>query len=73
MYGHAYIHPSMDGSMHRSIYTYIHPSTHPYIYTHNSFVHDPKSPNSQPASLYFGAGTGYERKQQVRVKIYSFS
>ncbi|EKU22008.1 wd repeat-containing protein, partial [Nannochloropsis gaditana CCMP526] len=26
------------------------------------FVHDPKSPDSSPASLYFGAGTAYERK-----------
>ena len=39
--------------------------THPYqTPTHTrSFVYDPKSPYSQPASLYFGAGTGYERKQ----------
>lgn len=46
--------------------TYYLPTSPPP--TH-SFVYDPKAPYSQPASLYFGAGTGYERKQASKVSL----
>jgi len=29
---------------------------------HDRYIYDPKNPNGTPASLYFGAGSGYEQK-----------
>jgi hypothetical protein len=58
-----YYHPAMAKHDHASPIHRTNLTVAPTLSRHGSYVFDPHNPYASPASLYFGAGTAYERKK----------